>query len=145
MKTTPSLKYIKNKIEFNGTFSGSFIGDGSGLTGVTATTPASLNSSLGLGKSGSLDPFSFNGGNKVVAQVITASGGGIEYAAGGIRLISSLAGNGLQWETQYNKLEIDLNGDSDGDSGLKLTPDGLAISDNIAGNGLQLSSGEISL
>ena len=84
-ETTSSLKYINNKIEFNGTFSGSFMGDGSGLTGVTAITPASLNSSLGLGKSGSLDPFSFNGSNKVVAQVITASGGGIEYAAGGIR------------------------------------------------------------
>jgi hypothetical protein len=50
---------------FSGSFSGSFQGNGSGLTGVTATTPNSISQGTGI------VPFSFNGST---AQTVSVSG-----------------------------------------------------------------------
>ena len=40
-------------------------------------------------------------------------------------------------------MQIELDGTSNGTSGLKLTANGLALSDNLGGNGINLSSGEL--
>ena len=149
-ETTSSLKYesTTNAIVFDGVFSGSFTGNGSGLTGVIGNTAFPLTNGAGIGSS-SFDPsnpnFSWNGSEGLTIAVITASDGGIVYNNGGLQLDPDLAGQGLEWETQYNKLKIQLDGTSNGTSGLKLTAAGLAISDNIAGDGLSLIGGSMSI
>jgi len=149
-ETTSSLRYLStgNQIAFDGVFSGSFTGDGSGLTGVIGNTAFPLTNGAGIGSS-SFDPsnpnFSWNGSEGLTLAVITASDGGVVYNSSGLQLDPDLAGQGLEWETQYNKLKIQLNGASNGASGLKLTAAGLAISDNIAGDGLSLTGGSMSI
>jgi hypothetical protein len=54
-----------NNIQLSGSFSGSFQGNGSGLTGVTSTTPNSLTSGEGI------STFSFNGST---TQTVSVSG-----------------------------------------------------------------------
>ena len=149
-ETTSSLRYLSsgNKIAFDGVFSGSFTGNGSGITGVIGNTAFPLTNGAGIGSSSfdSSNPnFSWNGSEALTIAVITASDGGIVYNSSGLQLDPDLSGQGLEWETQYNKLKIQLNGSSNGTSGLKLTTDGLAISDNIAGDGLSLTGGSMSI
>lgn len=148
-ETTSSLIYVSsnNAIYFDGVFSGSFTGDGSGLTGVIGNVEYPLVNSVGIASS-SGDAFEWVGDKRVDLAVLTASNGGLEFEDDGLRLASTLAGEGLTWATQYNELKVDLSGSSNGDSGLKLTSDGLAISDNLAsgvGAGIVQSSGVLSI
>lgn len=151
-ETTSSLRYISsgNKIAFDGVFSGSFTGDGSGITGVIGNTAFPLTNGAGIGSS-SFDPsnpnFSWNGSEGLTIAVITASDGGIVYNSSGLQLDPDLAGNGLTWSLadNYSVMAIDLDGSSNSTSGLKLTTDGLAISDNIGGDGLSLINGTLAV
>lgn len=52
-------------------------------------------------------------------------------------------GNGI--DISNNVVSVDLNGTSDGTSGLQLTASGLAISSNLGGNGIAQSNGVLSL
>ena len=87
-ETTGSLFYnvSNNAIVFDGVFSGSFTGDGSGLTGVVANTENPLTNGLGIG-SASANPadlqFNFNGSKQVTLQILTASQGGIGFGSAG--------------------------------------------------------------
>ena len=54
--------------------------------------------------------------------------GGIDALSDGLRLAPSLAGQGLEWATQYNELKIQLSGSN---SGLKLDDNGISISSSI--------------
>lgn len=60
--------------------------------------------------------------------------------------ITNEPGNGIEISSLTDGLiTINLDGTSNGTSGLKLTSSGLAISDNIAGTGLSLASGVLSV
>jgi hypothetical protein len=147
-ETTESMFYVSssNALFFDGVISGSFIGDGSGLTGVIGTVEYPFANSLGL-ISSSGDNFEWSGSQRVDVQVHTASNGGIVFEDNGIRLDDNLTGNGLEWVSagDYSAMQINLDGTSNLTSGLKLSADGLRISDNIDGNGLLLQNGVISI
>jgi hypothetical protein len=155
VRTLSSLTYNSTDVslEFNnGTFSGSFSGDGTGLTGVTAQLNNSIIDGAGV------KSFSYDGSTGATASLDLAPAGGLTFYNGNtdagtatgagtddyqLGITSSLAGDGLQFPNanDYSILRIDLDGTSNGTSGLKTGSNGLAISDNIDGNGLSLSSG----
>jgi len=159
VRTLSNLTYNSSQttIEFaGGTFSGSFSGDGSGLTGVTATLGNSLADGAGI-----VD-FTYDGGTARTASLDLHPAGGLTFFDGNtdsgtstgagkddfkLGLTSSLAGNGLEFPTanDYSEIQINLDGNSNSTSGLKLGSSGLAISDNIDGSGLGLSSGVLSV
>jgi hypothetical protein len=147
-ETTESMFYVasNNALFFDGVISGSFIGDGSGLTGVIGTLEYPFANSLGL-ISSSGDNIEWDGTQPVEVAVYTASDGGIVFESNGIRLDENLANDGLEWvnNNDYSAMKINLNGISNLTSGLKLNSDGLSISDNIDGNGLSLSNGVLSI
>ena len=134
-----------------GTFSGSFAGDGSGLTGVQGTLANSLIGANGIGSSsaGVAEVFSYNGTQARTIQIITASNGGLEFSStpGGLRLVSSLAGNGLYFNkaaaSNFSSMSIALT--PGGTSGLTTASQELAISSSVAGNGLTFSNGVINI
>lgn len=147
-ETTSSLRYVQssNALAFDGVYSGSFTGDGSGLTGVIGNTANPLFNGPGIGSASDGGPFEWDGSAAVQIQVVTASLGGLEFDSNsGLKLATSLAGDGLTWSfaDDYTVMQIDLNGTSNGTSGLKLTSDGLALSDNIDGNGINFLSGQL--
>ena len=141
VETTSSLRYLtdSNTLAFDGIFSGSFTGDGSGLTGVIGNTAQPLANGPGLISQSGGD-FEYNGAARVDLTLATASDGGLEFEGGGVRLASSLPGNGLEWRTQYNSLGIKLSG-SISESGLNLVSGGLSLTSSIAGNGLKYTAG----
>jgi hypothetical protein len=135
-----------------GTFSGSFSGDGSGLTGVTAELGNNLVDGAGV-----VD-FSFDGSTGITASLDLHTKGGLAFYDGNtdsgtstgtgtdgfkLGLTSSLDGEGLTFpnSNDYSVLAIQLEGDSNGSSGLKLGAAGLSVSDNIAGDGLNYNTG----
>tara|TARA_B100000963_G_scaffold242037_1_gene211804 strand:- start:20445 stop:21755 length:1311 start_codon:yes stop_codon:yes gene_type:complete len=140
-----------NELQFEGgTFSGSFSGDGSELTGVTGELGFALVDGAGV------KGFSYDGSAIATASLDLSPNGGLTFYNGStdagtatgagtddftLGITSSLPGDGLDWQSQYNKLQIDLDGTSNGTSGLKTGSSGLALSDNIDGNGLSLGSG----
>lgn len=131
-----------------GTFSGSFSGSGAGLTGVNATIENPLEDGAGI------TGFSFDGTSAVTVKLDLKPDGGLTFFNGSsdvgpnsttttnrLALTSSLPGDGLEWQSQYNKIRIDLDGTSNGTSGLKTGSSGLALSDNIDGQGIDLTNG----
>jgi len=147
LQATSSLFYDAdtNQIQFiDGTFSGSFTGDGSGLTGVVGTLPNPLTNANGIISSSGED-FSYNGTDAVTVTVYTASNGGLEFSGGGLKLASSLAGAGLYFPSastnNYSTMSINLAPNS----GLDTGSSGLTINSNIAGDGLAYSIGILSV
>jgi len=129
-----------------GTFSGSFAGDGSGLTGVIGTLENSLVGANGIASSSGAI-FSYNGNQPVTITVATASNGGLEFQSGGLRLASTLANQGLYFSgtgtDNFTSMSIALT--PGGTSGLTTGSDELAINSSIAGNGLSFSTGVIAI
>lgn len=149
LESTSSLFFDvpNNQVQFaGGTFSGSFTGDGSGLTGVIGSLGQPLKNGNGIASSSGAD-FSYNGNEQVTVTIHTASNGGLIFgASNGIQIATSLAGHGLEFPhaaaTQnYSTMSIKLDGTSNGTSGLKTGSNGLALSDNIGGDGLDYTSG----
>jgi hypothetical protein len=156
VRTLSNLTYDTSgtgTIKFEGgTFSGSFSGDGSGLTNVTAELGNSLIDGAGISN------FSYDGSAGTTSSLDLHPAGGLTFYDGNsdegtdtgdgtddykLGLTSSLAGDGLEFPTNndYSLLAINLDGTSNGDSGLQLNASGLSISDNIAGDGLSLNAG----
>ena len=79
LQYTSSLRYVQsnNALFFAGVISGSFTGDGSGLTGVVGNTEFPLANSLGIASS-SGENFIWSGSERVDIRVITQSLGGID-------------------------------------------------------------------
>lgn len=147
LQATSSLYYDSstNQVQFpGGAFSGSFTGDGSGLTGVVGTLPFPLTNANGIISSSGED-FSYDGTGAVTVTINTASNGGLEFDGGGLRLASSLAGGGLYFpsasDNNYSTMSINLAPNS----GLDTGSSGLTINSNIAGDGLSYSIGIISV
>lgn len=147
LQATSSLFYDAdtNQLQFEGgTYSGSFTGDGSGLTGVVGTLPFPLTNANGIISSSGLD-FSYDGTSAVTVTIDTASNGGLEFDGGGLRLASSLAGAGLYFpsasDDNYSTMSINLAPNS----GLDTGSSGLTINSNIAGDGLDFTAGVISV
>lgn len=144
LKATSSIRYSSatNTINFqNGTFSGSFVGDGSNLTGVIGTLAAPLQNSNGITSASVGTDFSWDGTEKVVMTIATASNGGLDFTDGGLHLVSSLAGDGLYFtsasDDNYSTMSVDL----DTQSGLALTTGGkLKLSNSLPGSGLEYST-----
>lgn len=154
VRTLSNLTYnlSGDTIEFDGgTFSGSFSGDGSGLTNVTAELANSLADGAGI-----VD-FTYDGGTAKTASLDLHTKGGLAFYNGNtdsgtstgagkddfkLGLTSSLDGEGLTFPNanDYSVLAIQLEGGSNGSSGLQLNSSGLSISDNIAGDGLSLNT-----
>lgn len=154
VRTLSTLTYNSSQdtIEFDGgTFSGSFSGDGSGLTNVTAELANSIIDGTGIAD------FTFDGSAGATASLDLHPSGGLTFYNGNtdagpytgdgtddykLGLTSSLAGEGLTFpnSNDYSLLAIQLEGTSNGDSGLQLNSSGLSISDNIAGDGLSLNT-----
>ncbi len=154
VRTLSALTYnsSNDSIEFaGGTFSGSFDGDGSNLNNVTANLGSSLIDGAGV------KGFSFNGSAGATASLDLYTHGGLVFydnttdsgndTGDGththtLGLSASLAGNGLEFQgsNNYSKLKIELDGTSDGTSGLGLSSNGLRLSDNLAGQGLNSGS-----
>jgi hypothetical protein len=148
LQYTSSLRYVQsnNALFFAGVISGSFTGDGSGLTGVIGNTEFPIANSLGIASS-SGGNFAWSGSQRVDMVVLTQSLGGIDVLSDGIRLAPSLAGDGLEWVTNYNELQISLSGSN---SGLKLDSEGLAIDPSIVDSSagalsFDASTGEIDI
>jgi hypothetical protein len=151
LESTSSLFFNtdENTLEFvGGTFSGSFTGDGSGLTGVVGTLAEPLVNGNGIASSSGAD-FSYDGTLRVDFLVKTASNGGIVYASNGIQVATTLAGHGLEFphasDSNYSTMSIKLDGTSNGTSGLKTGSNGLALSDNIGGDGLDYTNGVLKI
>ena len=158
VRTLAALTYdsAATEIQFEGgTFSGSFQGDGSSLTGVTAEIANPLVDGAGVanfvysgsaGQTASLD-LAPKGGLTFYNSSNVDQGTGIgdgtdDYELG---ITSSLPGDGLEWQENYHKIRIDLDGTSNGTSGLKTGSSGLTLSDNIGGDGIALSNGVLSV
>ena len=153
IEATSSLFYnaTNNQLVFSsstapGTFSGSFAGDGSGLTGVIGTLENSLVGANGIGSS-SGEIFSYNGNTEVQITVATASNGGLAFTNNGLHLAPTLAHQGLYFnsgsDSNYSSMSIALT--PGGTSGLTTGSDELAISSSIAGNGLSFTNGVIAV
>jgi hypothetical protein len=152
IEATSSLFFnSSDQLEFSssqgaGVFSGSFTGDGSGLTGVIGTLANSLVGANGIASSSGAI-FSYNGNQPVTITVATASNGGLEFQSGGLRLASTLAHQGLYFSgtgtDNFTSMSIALT--PGGTSGLTTGSDELAISSSIAGNGLAFSNGQVSV
>jgi hypothetical protein len=145
LQRTSSLRYeaSSNTLKFEGTFSGSFTGDGSGLTGVVGTMENPLVSSYGIASSSGIS-FEYDGTKAVSMSIFTSSGGGLDFENDGLRLSSSLAGNGLYWHGgsgDYSKISIGIPANS----GLTTGSNTLAINSNIGGDGIDFSGGVLSV
>ena len=148
LESTSSLFFDvpNNQVQFvGGTFSGSFTGDGSGLTGVIGSLGQPLKNGNGIVSSSGAN-FSYNGNEQVTVTIHTASNGGLVFgASNGIQIATSLAGHGLEFPhaaaSNYSTMSIKLDGTSNGTSGLKTGSNGLALSDNIGGDGLDYTNG----
>lgn len=154
VRTLSTLTYNSSQttVEFDGgTFSGSFSGDGSGLTNITANLTNALIDGAGI------NDFSFNGSSGTTASLDLHPSGGLSFYDGNtdsgtttgagtdsfkLGLSSSLAGDGLEFPTvnDYSQMAIKLYGTSDGTSGLHLSSNGIRVSDDIGGDGLILSN-----
>lgn len=137
LQATSSLHYdaTNHQLEFDGVYSGSFAGDGSGLTGVIGTLAFPLTNANGI-ISSSGDNFSYDGSTGVTFQVATASDGGLDFTNGQLHLVSSLAGDALYWAGgtgNYSTLSLDLAANS----GLDTSSAGLKLNDNLPGDGLE--------
>ena len=152
IEATSSLFFNSNdQLEFSssqgpGVFSGSFFGDGSGLTGVLGTLSQNLSSANGIGSSSGA-VFSYNGTQAVKMQILTASNGGLAFTNDGLHLAPTLAHQGLYFSgtgtDNYSSMSIALT--PGGTSGLTTGSDQLAISSSIAGNGLTFALGALSI
>lgn len=154
LEATSSLFFSSsNQLVFSssnaaGTFSGSFAGDGSGLVGVQGTLAGALVGANGIASS-SGQVFSYNGTQARTIQILTASDGGLEFdgSPGGLRLVPSLAGDGLYFNqsasSNFSSMSIALT--PGGTSGLTTASQELAISSSVAGNGLSFSNGVIAI
>ena len=145
LQRTSSLRYeaSSDTLKFDGTFSGSFTGDGSGLTGVVGTMEYPLVNSDGIGSSSGLS-FEYDGTQAVTMSILTSSGGGLAFQNGGLRLTSSLAGNGLYWHGgsgDYSKISVGIQANS----GLTTSSNAVAIDPNIAGDGIDFTAGVLSI
>jgi len=143
LQRTSSLFFEDGNLRFNGTFSGSFTGNGSGLTGVVGTMDEPLISSRGIGSSSGVF-FSYDGTDAVTMSILTASGGGLDFENNGLRLTESLAGDGLYWHLgsgDYSKISIGIPANS----GLTTGSDTISIDSNIGGDGIDFSGGAISI
>ena len=137
LSATSSLFYDDdtNQLQFvGGTFSGSFTGDGSGLTGVIGTLPHPLISGDGIA-SGSGVPFSYDGTEQVQVKVDLATNSGLEFASG-LRLASSLAGDGLYYPhaSSLNHSTMSIALSPGGTSGLTTASGQLAITSYLSGS-----------
>ena len=142
---TSSLYFEDGTLVFDdGIFSGSFTGDGSGLTGVVGTLPYPLTNGNGIVSSSGED-FIWSGSQAVKVQINTASNGGLEFTGGGLHLDSTLPGSGLYYpsasDNNYSTMSVDLAVNS----GLNTSSDGLEVNSNIAGDGLSYGSGQLSI
>lgn len=142
LEQTSSLYFntTNNQLEFvGGTFSGSFTGDGSGLTGVIGTLPNPLTNANGIISSSGAN-FSYDGTTAVAITVFTASNSGLDFTGGGLHLVSTLTGEGLRFpeaaSSNYSTMSIDLAPNSGLDTG-----SGLSINSGIGGNGLSFAAG----
>lgn len=145
LEATSSLTYnsSQNQIEFLGAISGSFTGDGSNLTGVIGTLAESLVNGDGI-ISTSLEDFTFDGTQRVDVQVYTSSNSGLQFTGGGMRLATSLPGDGLKWTHSSNFSTMSI--DTASNSGLTIDGNGaLTIDSTIGGNGLQFTNGILSV
>jgi hypothetical protein len=147
--STLALDDSAQSLDFTGgTFSGSFSGSGAGLTGVNATIENPLEDGAGI------TGFTFDGTGATTIKLDLKPDGGLTFFDGSsdvgpnstttsnrLALTSSLPGDGLEWQSQYNKIRIDLDGTSGGTSGLKTGSAGLALSDTIDGQGIDLTNG----
>ena len=145
LQRTSSLRYdaTANTLKFDGTFSGSFTGDGSGLTGVVGTMEYPLLSSNGIASSSGV-AFSYDGTQAITMSILTSSGGGLDFENSGLRLTESLAGDGLYWHGgagDYSKISIGIPANS----GLTTGSDTIQIDPNIGGDGIDFSGGELSI
>lgn len=158
IEATSSLFFnSSDQLEFSsnqgpGVFSGSFTGDGSGLTGVQGTLAQSLVGANGIGSAsaaGTPQVFSYNGTQAKTIRILTASNGGLDFDGnpGGLRLVSSLAGDGLYFNkasaNNFSSMSIALT--PGGTSGLTTASQQLAIDSSVAGNGLSFSNGIIAI
>lgn len=154
VRTLSNLTYNSSQttVEFDGgTFSGSFSGDGSGLTNITANLTNALIDGAGI------NDFSFDGSSGTTASLDLHPSGGLSFYDGNtdsgtttgtgtdsfkLGLSSSLAGDGLEFPTvnDYSQMAIKLYGTSDGTSGLHLSSNGIRVSNQIGGDGLVLSN-----
>lgn len=148
LEATSSLFYDlpTNQIQFpGGTFSGSFTGDGSGLTGVIGTLASPLVSANGVASSTG-DVFSYDGTTQVQVTLATASNSGLDFTGNALHLVSTLANDGLYFpgaaSNNYSSMSIDLTPTT---SGLTTASGKLAINSNIAGDGLAFSAGVLSV
>ena len=151
IEATSSLFFNNNQLVFSsstaaGTFSGSFTGDGSGLTGVLGTLSENLSSANGIGSSSGA-VFSYNGTQAVNMSILTASNGGLAFTNNGLHLASTLAHQGLYFnsgsDSNYSSMSIALT--PGGTSGLTTASQQLAINSGIAGNGLSFTDGVIAI
>jgi len=152
IEATSSLFFnSSDQLEFSssqgaGVFSGSFTGDGSGLTGVIGTLENSLVGANGIASSSGAI-FSYNGTKEVQITVATASNGGLEFQNQGLRLASTLAHQGLYFSgtgtDNFTSMSIALT--PGGTSGLTTGSDELAIDSSVAGDGLTFSNGVINI
>lgn len=151
VRTLSSLTYDSSGTELQfsgGTFSGSFSGNGSGLTNVTANLEQSLIDGAGVVN------FSYDGSTGTTASLDLSPAGGLTFYNGNtdagtstgtgtdgfkLGLTSSLAGDGLEFPTanDYSVLQIDL----DSNSGLTLSATGIKIDPSIGGDGLTNTNG----
>lgn len=146
IKATSSVFFDtdNNQIEFvGGTFSGSFTGDGSGLTGVVGTLANPLTNAQGIISSSGED-FEYNGTQGVIVQVHTASNGGLDFTNGGLHLVDTLAGSGLYFPSastnNYSTMSVDLDQNSGLSTGSGDPTSKLKLSDNLPGQGLEYAT-----
>lgn len=146
IKATSSVFFDtdNNQIEFvGGAFSGSFTGDGSGLTGVVGTLANPLTNAQGIISSSGED-FEYNGTQGVIVQVHTASNGGLDFTNGGLHLVDTLAGSGLYFPSastnNYSTMSVDLDQNSGLSTGSGDPTSKLKLSDNLPGQGLEYAT-----
>lgn len=145
LQRTSSMRYeaSSNTLKFDGTFSGSFTGNGSGLTGVVGTMEFPLVNGRGIASSSGA-AFSYNGNQGVTMSVNISDGSGLTFENDALRLTSSLPGDGLYWHggnDDYSKLSIGIPANS----GLSTSSDAISIDPNIGGDGIDFSAGVISV
>ena len=143
-------------LEFNGgTFSGSFSGDGTNITNVTADLANSLDDGPGIA------PFSYDGSSSgIKVELDLNPKGGLTFYdvnsdvgpdestaadTAALGLTSSLAGNGLQFDNigsdDYSIMSIELPTYS----GLSVGASGLSVASNIGGTGIAFANGILSI
>lgn len=152
VEATSSLFYdsSNNQLVFSssngaGTFSGSFTGDGSGLTGVVGTLAQALVNGDGIASSSYGEAFEWNGTDQVTVTIYTASNSGLTFTGGVMHIANSLPGDGLKWDQSSNFSSMSVALSPGGISGLDTSSGELSISSSIAGDGLAYSNGVLSV